>query len=90
MYIIIDGLRINDKNQFHEYIKDIMEFPEYYGKNLDALWDCLTGWIGLPVEIEWTNYTVSKEKLGDYANKILEVFKDAEEELGEDFKLILS
>ncbi|GAA0127553.1 barstar family protein [Clostridium sp. ATCC 25772] len=90
MNIIIDGLKINDKNQFHEYIKDIMKLPEYYGKNLDALWDCLTGWIDLPMKIEWRNYAVSKERLGCYADKILETFKEAEEELGDDFKLILS
>ncbi|NFP90979.1 barstar family protein [Clostridium sporogenes] len=89
MNIIIDGSKINDKNQFHEYIKEIMELPEYYGENLDALWDCITGWIILPVKIEWTNYAVSKERLGDYVDKILETFKEAEEELGEDFKLIL-
>ncbi|HDK7166202.1 TPA: barstar family protein [Clostridium botulinum] len=89
MNIIIDGSKINDKNQFHEYIKEIMELPEYYGENLDALWDCITGWITLPVKIEWTNYAVSKERLGDYVDKILETFKEAEEELGEDFKLIL-
>ncbi len=89
MRIIIDGLMIKNKKQFHECIKNKMEFPEYYGNNLDALWDCLTGWIELPIEVEWRNFKYSKEQLGEYSNKIIEVFKEAEEELGEEFKFIL-
>jgi len=26
----------------HEYLQEELELPEYYGKNLDALYDCLT------------------------------------------------
>ena len=26
----------------HEYLQEKLEFPEYYGKNLDARYDCLT------------------------------------------------
>jgi hypothetical protein len=26
----------------HESLQDVFRFPEYYGKNLDALWDCMT------------------------------------------------
>ncbi len=26
----------------HEYLQEMLELPDYYGKNLDALYDCLT------------------------------------------------
>ncbi len=28
--------------QAHEYLAEVLELPAYYGKNLDALYDCLT------------------------------------------------
>lgn len=31
-----------EKELAHEYLQEMLELPEYYGKNLDALYDCLT------------------------------------------------
>ena len=43
----------------HKILKEKLELPDYYGENLDALWDCLTGGIELPVCIKWSNYKAS-------------------------------
>lgn len=40
--IIIDGSIYKTKDQFHKDIKDKFDFPDYYGNNLDSLWDFLT------------------------------------------------
>ena len=42
MKVVIDGLYITGKEKLHEYLQEILEFPEYYGKNLDALYDLLS------------------------------------------------
>lgn len=31
-----------DKSQLHQALKDALTLPEWYGNNLDALYDCLT------------------------------------------------
>lgn len=36
----LDGKLI--KKDGHDYLMEVFDFPDYYGKNLDALYDCLT------------------------------------------------
>lgn len=76
------------KEEFHAILKSKLDLPEYYGKNLDALWDCLTAWVELPLTIEWVGFEESEKKLGEYAIKVLEVFREAEKEI-KGFKLDL-
>lgn len=83
--IIIDGKSINNKESFHKHLKLQMGLPEYYGNNLDALWDCLTGEIELPLEIIWKNFDSSKTALGDYADKTADIFIKAGKKLGNRF-----
>lgn len=39
---ILDGTAIKDKDTLHSILAKNLEFPEWYGRNLDALCDCLT------------------------------------------------
>ena len=36
----LDGKLI--KKEGHDYLKNALDLPDYYGGNLDALYDCLT------------------------------------------------
>ncbi|TDR41219.1 RNAse (barnase) inhibitor barstar [Tahibacter aquaticus] len=36
----------------HDLLASSLQLPGYYGRNADALWDCLVGGIGLPAMIE--------------------------------------
>ena len=38
----IDALYLNDRETAHDYLAEIFDFPDYYGRNLDALYDCLS------------------------------------------------
>lgn len=40
--IQIDIGKLSEREAAHEYLKTVLELPAYYGKNLDALYDCLT------------------------------------------------
>ena len=48
--IILDAQCMNSKSEAHTYLQEKLDFPEYYGKNLDALYDCLTD-IGRPTAV---------------------------------------
>ena len=66
----IDGNIIN--NDGHDYLKEVFDFPDYYGKNLDALYDCLCD-IGVDTEIVLINADeVSKD--------LIDTFIDAADE----------
>ncbi len=38
----VDFKNVKDSYDMHRIFKESMNFPYYYGHNLDALWDCLT------------------------------------------------
>ena len=67
------------KENPHEYIKEKLDFPEYYGENLDALFDCLT---------EVYNKTIIIKDSGELDEDLIATFKDACEE-NPNLKLIL-
>ena len=66
--VILDGREMQDNP--HEYMKKELELPDYYGKNLDALYDCLT-------EMN-KSIVIKNSELVD--KKILDTFIDADEE----------
>lgn len=76
--IILNGNDLVDRAKAHEYLKEMLELPEYYGKNLDALYDCLTEMEETEVLIELTE-EVSNLQPG-FLKGVLRVFKEAAEE----------
>ncbi|KOY13577.1 barstar family protein [Paenibacillus xylanivorans] len=78
--VILNGEEFSSTAELHELLKQKLELPDFYGTNLDALWDCLTGMIELPLELTWTNYQISKERLGNEAEKVYQLMFEAEEE----------
>ncbi|AHD05695.1 barnase inhibitor [Paenibacillus larvae subsp. pulvifaciens] len=86
--ILLDGRKIGNLGQLHTVLKEALELPDYYGNNLDALWDCLTGYVAMPLTIRWVHFQESEKKLGDHSRLLLQLFRDAEEEL-EGFQLLL-
>lgn len=39
--VILDTKKMLEKEKMHEYLIKKFDLPEYYGRNLDALFDCL-------------------------------------------------
>lgn len=80
--LIIDGASVAGKEQLHARFAAAFDFPDYYGANLDALFDCL-GDLGCEAEIRVINASALDRTLGgDYAEKLRGVLSDAEREFG--------
>ena len=39
--VILDAKKMAEKEKMHEYFAKKFDLPEHYGRNLDALFDCL-------------------------------------------------
>ncbi len=73
--IILDGRKMVSFDDLHDYLKNVMRLPNYYGRNLDALADCLSE-LGSHVTIILNNADAMRAGLGVYGDKLMRVFTD--------------
>lgn len=73
--IILDGACMTDKDTAHAYIAKVMRLPAHYGKNLDALADCLSELTDRVTVILKASGALM-ENLGDYAGRLISVFEE--------------
>lgn len=78
--VVLNGEDFATIEQLHVTLRQVLELPTTYGANLDALWDSLTGQVQLPLQIEWLNYDLSEERLGDYAQQVLGLMEEVQGE----------
>lgn len=78
-YVILDGETIHTREDLHRTLQEALCFPEWYGRNLDALHDVLTD-ISEKTVIGLIDLPVMEEHLGDYAVYFLRVLKDCAQE----------
>lgn len=79
MKLMLDGQNLANRQQIHQEIARQLELPDYYGENLDALWDVLTEW-SEPLEISVQNSSALLHRLGEESAAILQLFQEAAEE----------
>jgi ribonuclease inhibitor len=75
----LDGNVLKSKEELHSTISWQLELPDYYGHNLDALWDMLSTW-SKPLSIEVTHAEQFIANLGDYADALFGLLHDAADE----------
>ena len=66
----LDGRAMTDRTAAHDHLKERLALPDYYGRNLDALYDVLME-IGTDTEIILMDPAAVAEQLGKYGEALL-------------------
>lgn len=77
----LDGSTIRSQDELHDALTKALDLPANYGRNHNALWDCLTGWIDTPLTLIWNAYEQTYAAVGEYAAQTLDVLRKAEAEV---------
>ena len=72
----LDFSKITSIDEVHQIIKDELDFPDYYGKNWYAFWDCLTDMVGDPLHMELIGFERIQNQFPRDAKIMLETLKD--------------
>lgn len=75
-YLVLDGRRMRTREAAHAYIARKLRLPDYYGANLDALYDCLTD-VHEDTELAIKYVRTLHRHLGAYGQRLTDTFSDA-------------
>ena len=71
MKVIINCENLLNRKQAHDYLAQMLDLPEHYGRNLDALFDCLTELSDCAVTLTHTE-SLSQDSYGKRVRKVME------------------
>ena len=72
--VILDGRRFTDRPATHDYLQNALELPPWYGRNLDALADCLGEW-GSDTMVILAHPEAAEAQLGDYGTDLVRLLQ---------------
>ena len=82
----INGNTIRSLDDLYDRISTLIDLPEHFGRNLDALWDVLSTDVEGPFEIFWKQADNSKKFMGKDFDRAVKLLQELEKER-DDFKL---
>ena len=78
--IVLDFTGCKHLFSIHTILKDSFGFPEWYGKNLDALWDCLYNYCDWELHVSIKGLNTLPQELDEYIKKMFIVFERVQSE----------
>lgn len=75
--IVIDGERMLNRRAAHDHLAERLSLPDYYGRNLDALYDLLTERDG-PIRLVVRHQEAILSWLGEYGAALCQTLEDAD------------
>jgi len=83
---VLEGASVRSLNELYDELARCLPLPDYFGRNLDALWDVLSSDIEGPFEIVWRSAELSKQAMGADFDRVATLFEELQEER-EDFRI---
>ena len=74
--IVLDGLELRSLEEVHDRFAQALALPEWYGRNLDALYDLLAERTG-PVRLLVRHREALLDGLGEYGGALCRTLEDA-------------
>ncbi|MDQ1343895.1 MAG: Barstar protein [Patescibacteria group bacterium] len=71
---VLDAARFSDADAFYDEASSAFGFPDYFGRNLDALADCLSD-VATPCRIVWLHTDADKLD-ADFRESVFAVFRE--------------
>lgn len=75
--LLLDMNKMKNEEAVHNYLMEQLNFPEHYGKNLDALHDMLTDGRNKNLCLELIRCTENDAPLRTFESKLQRVLEDA-------------
>ena len=72
--IFIDANRYTSGKELHQALRMMLDLPDYYGCNADALYDCLSERTGKPVNL--ILLSCGSGEVADALQKVVHVIED--------------
>lgn len=79
-YITLNFLGIKTQEQLYDYLERAFDLPDYFGRNMDALWDCLLYWYDDKTTIVLKNVNKLPNEMKWLAEIMLTLFDDLQKE----------
>ena len=79
MKIVLDLRGAQTPEAAHDYLRRALAFPDYYGKNLDALYDLLSVW---DIPAAFVLRLPGRGDMAAYGKRLRRVFEDSARENG--------
>ena len=79
MNVILDGALILNREMLHDTLSTALRLPEWYGRNLDALYDCLTD-VQEETVVVLRDRAALEEHLGGYGRRLVRLLEEVSQE----------
>lgn len=82
MTFTIDLTTVHSYYGLHEHLKEVFSLPDWYGRNMDALWDMLHCAFDEPTVIQVKGVRNVRKDLKDVVQRLVKLLSDLEERDG--------